>query len=110
MLFRSYTHAYELNPKDSQAQMGLAGLLEMQDKHEQAAAYLRMAVASDPFNAEAHYKLAQVDKALHLDEERKKEMNLFLEVRAAKDKIRLLYREMNPQAPDRADDPPDAKQ
>ena len=105
-----YTHAYELNPKDSQAQMGLAGLLEMQDKHEQAAAYLRMAVASDPFNAEAHYKLAQVDKALHLDEERKKEMNLFLEVRAAKDKIRLLYREMNPQAPDRADDPPDAKQ
>jgi tetratricopeptide (TPR) repeat protein len=105
-----YKHAYELNPKDSQAQMGLAGMLELQDKHEQAAAYLRMAVASDPFNAEAHYKLAQVDKALHLEDERKREMNLFLEVRAAKDKIRLLYREMNPQAPDRADDPPDAKQ
>jgi tetratricopeptide (TPR) repeat protein len=105
-----YTHAYELNPKDPQAQIGLAGVLEMQDKHEQAAAYLRMAVASDPFNAEAHYKLAQVDKALHLEDERKKEMNLFLEVRAAKNKIRLLYREMNPQAPDRADDAPDSKQ
>jgi tetratricopeptide (TPR) repeat protein len=105
-----YTHAYDLNPKDAQAQMGLAGLLEMQDKREQAAAYLRMAVASDPFNAEAHYKLAQVDKALHLEDERKKEMNLFLEIRAAKDKIRLLYREMNPQAPDRPEDAPNAKQ
>jgi tetratricopeptide (TPR) repeat protein len=105
-----YTHAYQLSPKDAQAQMGLAALLEMQDKYEQAAAYLRMAVASDPFNAEAHYKLSQVDKALHLEDERKRELNLFLELRATKDKIRLLYRQMNPQVPASKDDSSDAKQ
>jgi tetratricopeptide (TPR) repeat protein len=105
-----YTHANELNPKDAEAQIGLATVLEAQDKHEQAAAYLRMAVASDPFNAAAHYKLAQVDKELHLDDERKKEISLFLEIRATRDKIKTLYRQMNPQAPERQDDLPDVKQ
>jgi tetratricopeptide (TPR) repeat protein len=96
--FAHYQHAYELNPKDAQAQMGLADLLKMQNKPEEAARYLRMAIASDPFNAEAHYKLSQVDRQLHLEEEQKKELKLFLDIRATKDKIKLLYRQMNPQA------------
>ena len=102
-----YTHANELNPKDAQAQMGLASVLEMQEKHEQAAAYLRMAAAADPFNAEVHYRLAHVDKELHLEEEAKKEINLFREVRATNDKVKVLYRQMNPQAPERPDNLPD---
>jgi tetratricopeptide (TPR) repeat protein len=85
-----YKHAYELNPKDAQAQIGLANVLEMQDNHEQAAAYLRMAVATDPFNATAHYRLSQVDRALHLEEESRKEMNLYLEIRIPQ--MRILNR------------------
>lgn len=104
-----YKRAYELNPKDAQAQIGLAGVLEAQDDHEQAAAYLRMAVATDPFNAAAHYRLSQIDRVLHLDEESRKEMNLYLEIRKTNDKVKLLYRQMNPQAPAHGEDPPDAK-
>jgi cytochrome c-type biogenesis protein CcmH/NrfG len=101
-----YQRAYDLNPKDPQAQMGLAGILDMRDNHEQAAAYLRMAIASDPFNATAHYRLAQVDKELHLEEESKKEMNLYLDIRKSTDKVRQLYRQMNPQAPEHDNDIP----
>jgi tetratricopeptide (TPR) repeat protein len=96
--FAHYQRAYELNPKNAQAQIGLADLLKMQNKPEEAATYLRMAIASDPFNAEAHYKLSQVDRQLHLEDEEKKELKLFLDIRATKDKIKLLYRQMNPQA------------
>ena len=64
---------------------------------EEAAEYLRMAVVADPFNAEAHYKLSQVDRLLHRDEEQKKELQLFLDIRATRDKVKLLYRQMNPQ-------------
>jgi tetratricopeptide (TPR) repeat protein len=104
-----YKRAYELNPKDAQAQMGLAGVLEMQGNHEQAAAYLRMAVASDPFNATAHYRLSQIARALHLDGESKQQMNLYLEIRKTDDKVRNLYRQMNPQAPEHGDDTPNVK-
>jgi tetratricopeptide (TPR) repeat protein len=96
--FAHYQHAYKLNPKDAQAEIGLADLLKMRNKPEEAATYLRMAVASDPFNAEAHYKLSQVDRELHLEDEQKKELQLFLDIRATRDKVKLLYRQMNPQA------------
>jgi cytochrome c-type biogenesis protein CcmH/NrfG len=91
-----YRHAYQLSPGDPQAEMGLAELLKQQNKPEEAAKYLRMAIASDPLNAEAHYKLSQVDRELHLDEEQRKEMKLFRDIRATKDKIKLLYQEMTP--------------
>ena len=100
-----YKRANELNAGDVQSQIGLAALLEAQDNHEQAAIYLRKAVAADPFNAQAHYKLAQIDKELHLTEEQKHEMNLFVQIRAEKDKIRRLYQQMNP-APADADAKP----
>jgi hypothetical protein len=57
-----------------------------------------MAVAADPFNAEAHYKLSQVDRELHLNEESQKELKLFLDIRATKDKVQQLYRQMNPKS------------
>jgi tetratricopeptide (TPR) repeat protein len=93
-----YTHAYELDPKDAQAQMGLADLLRTENKPEEAAEYLRMAVKEDPLNAEAHYKLSQVARLLHREDEQKKELQLFLEIRATRDKVKQLYREMNPRA------------
>jgi tetratricopeptide (TPR) repeat protein len=96
--YAHYHRANELDPKDPQAQIGLAEILRLQDKPEQAAEYLRMAVAADPFNADAHYKLSQVDRLLHRDDEQKKELQLFLDIRAARDKVKLLYRQMNPQA------------
>jgi Flp pilus assembly protein TadD len=92
-----YQHAYELNPQDAQADLGLAELLTVQNRPEDAAKYLRMAVASDPLNLEAHYRLSQVDKQLHLEGEQKKELQLFVDIRASKDKIQHLYQQMKPE-------------
>jgi tetratricopeptide (TPR) repeat protein len=94
-----YQHAYQLNPNDAQADLGLAELLTRQDKPEEAAKYLRLAVASDPLNPEAHYKLSQVDKQLHLQDEQKKELQLYVDIRASKDKIQHLYQQMKPEDP-----------
>ena len=57
--FAHYQRAYQLNPNEVQAQMGLAKLLMMQEKPQEAIKYLRMAVQSDPLNGEAHYRLAR---------------------------------------------------
>jgi tetratricopeptide (TPR) repeat protein len=105
-----YQRAYQLDQHSATAQMGLAQLLEMEDKPQEAATYLRMAVASDPFNAEAHYKLAQLDRKLHLDDEQKKEIKLYLEIRASRDKVKELYREMSSQASVSGEATPAAKQ
>src|SRR5207249_11762578 len=46
--FAHYSHAFELNPGEVDAQMGLAKLLMMMNKPQEAVKYLRMAVESDP--------------------------------------------------------------
>jgi tetratricopeptide (TPR) repeat protein len=99
-----YQHAFELNPNDVDAQMGIGEVLQHENKPAEAAKYLQMAVKQYPFNAEAHYKLSLVDRQLHLVDEQKKEMQLFLDIRGTRDKLKLLYRQMNPQtAGDTAD-------
>jgi tetratricopeptide (TPR) repeat protein len=94
-----YQHALALDPSDTQAQMGLADFYRQQEKPEESAKYLRKIVESDPLNAEAHYKLSQADRQLRLTDESKKEMQLFLQIRAAEDKVKQLYREMLPNQP-----------
>ena len=93
----AYTKALALSPSDSTAEIGMAEVSKQQNKPEDAARYLREAVEADPMNAEAHYKLSQVDRQLHLEAEQKEQLRLFLEIRATRDKIKVLYRQMNPQ-------------
>lgn len=94
-----YQHAYQFNPNDAQADLGLAELFRLQNKPEDSAKYLRLAVASDPLNPEAHYRLSQVDKQLHLEEEQKKELQLYVDIRSSKAKIQQLYQQMKPEDP-----------
>ncbi len=94
----AYSRALTLSAGDPVAEIGLAEVMKQQNKPEDAARYLRLAIGTDPMNAEAHYKLAQVDRQLHLDAEQKEQLRLFLEIRATRDKIKVLYREMNPAA------------
>jgi septal ring factor EnvC (AmiA/AmiB activator) len=56
-------------------------------------------------NANAHYRLARVCHALHLANEERQQMKLFEEMRATKDRIAQLYRQMN-RRPDQPDDVP----
>ena len=104
-----YRRAYDLNPNNVEAQLGLAATLSDQGKPEDALPYLRSAVQADPMNANAHYRLARVCHTLHLADEERQQMKLFEEMRATKDRIAQLYRQMN-RRPDQLDDvPADAK-
>jgi tetratricopeptide (TPR) repeat protein len=104
--FARYTKAYALNPGELEAQLGLGKVLMMRDKPQEAIAYLRMAVGSDPLNTEAHYRLALACRKLGLDAEAEKEMRLFDEIKKTKDHVKDLYREMNKQPKQEADPEP----
>jgi tetratricopeptide (TPR) repeat protein len=100
-----YRRAYQLDPSSGEAQLGLGRALEERDQPAEAVKYLRMAVASDPMNPSAHYRLARACRALHLDDEARKETQLYEEIRAAKDHVAQLYRQMN-RRPETQDDEP----
>jgi tetratricopeptide (TPR) repeat protein len=104
-----YQRAYQLNPNEVEAQMGLAKLLMMQEKPQEAVKYLRMAVQSDPLNGAAHYRLSQVYRRLQMTELAQKEMHLFQEIKQTKIQVEALYRQMNRLPKPQADEVPDAE-
>lgn len=93
--YAHYKRAFELNPGETEAQIGLGRLLMAKNNPEEAIKYLRMAVQSDPLNAEAHYRLATSCRNLGLTGEAEKELKLFQEIKQTKDRVRELYRQMN---------------
>lgn len=93
--FAHYTKAYSLNSGNVDAQLGLARVLAAQEKPQEAVKYLREAIAADPLNGEAHYRLALVYRTLKLPEDAKREVTLYEEIKKTKDQVKQLYREMN---------------
>jgi tetratricopeptide (TPR) repeat protein len=93
--FAHYQRAYQLNPNEVEAQMGLARILMAREKPQEAIKYLRMAVNRDPLNAGAHYRLAQAYRRAQMMEEAKKEAKLVEEIKSTKDRVEALYHEMN---------------
>lgn len=102
--FAHYQRAYQLNPNEVQAQMGLAKLLMMQQKPQDAVKYLRMAVQSDPLNGSAHYQLGQAYRRLLMTDNARKEMQLFQDIKKTKDQVEALYHQMNLQPKPDTDD------
>ncbi len=102
--FAHFQRAYQLNPNEVQAQMGLAKLYMMQEKPQDAVKYLRAAVQSDPLNASAHYQLAQAYRRLQMTDNARKEMQLFQDIKKTKDQVEALYHQMNLQPMPEADD------
>jgi tetratricopeptide (TPR) repeat protein len=105
-----YQRAYKLSPNEVAAQLGLARLLMMQQKPQEAINYLRSAIQADPLNSEAHYRLASVYKLLHMDDQAQKEMHLFQEIKKTKDQVKVLYHQMNIQPKMQGDGMPDTDQ
>jgi len=101
-----YERAYSLNSREIEAQMGISRILLEQDKAQQALRFLSEAVGEDPLNAEAHYHYARALKVLHRDEEAQVQMKLFETVRAAQDRVREIYRQMNKRVKSDAGEPP----
>jgi cytochrome c-type biogenesis protein CcmH/NrfG len=90
-----YERAYQLNPNEVQAQMGLAKLLMMQEKPQEAVKYLRMAVHLDPLNHAAHYQLGTAYRRLQMTDMALKELHLSQEIKQTQDQVEELYRQMN---------------
>jgi tetratricopeptide (TPR) repeat protein len=102
-----YTRAYELDPHDPEAQLGLGRVLLQLDNAQEAVKYLEQSVASDPLNASAHYQLAQAYRHLQMTEKAQKELQLFREIKTTKDRVAQLYQQMNRNAKPPVDDVPD---
>ena len=102
-----YQRAYQINPNEVQAQMGLAKGLMVQEKPQEAVRYLRMAVQADPLNGAAHYQLGIAYRRLQMQEMARKELQLSQEIKKTKDHVEELYRQMNRKT--QADDVPEAE-
>jgi tetratricopeptide (TPR) repeat protein len=89
-----YQRAYQLNPNEVQAQMGLANLA-MHENPQEAVKYLRMAVQSDPLNGSAHYQLARAYQRLQMNDLADRELHLSQEIRKTKEQVEGLYHQMN---------------
>jgi len=100
-----YQRAYQLNPNEVRAQLGLA-TLAMKENPQQAVKYLRLVVQSDPLNASAHYQLAQAYQRLQMTELAEKELHLSQEIRKTKDQVEALYHQMNRYTKPEANDAP----
>jgi len=101
-----YQRAYQINPNEVQAQMGLAKVLMVQEKPQEAVQYLRKAVESDPLNGAAHYQLGIAYRRLQMTDAARKELQLSQEIKKTKDQVEELYRQMNRKP--QADDVPEA--
>lgn len=102
-----FTHAFALDPANTQAEVGLGDLYRGAGKPEEAARYLRMAAQGAPLEPSTHYKLSQLERQLGHEAESHKELQLFQELRAAQDRVKLLYQQMSPAtAGARESDPP----
>jgi tetratricopeptide (TPR) repeat protein len=106
--FAHYRRAYKLNPNELEAQLGLARLLMMQQKPQEAIKYLQAAVQADPLNSEAHYRLASAYKRLQMDDQAQKEMHLFQEIKKTRDQVKDLYHQMNIKPKVQDDELPDS--
>lgn len=102
-----FERAYQINPNEVQAQMGLAKVLMVQEKPEEAIKYLHKAVEADPLNGAAHYQLGIAYRRLQMQEMARKELQLSQEIKKAKDQVQELYRQMNRKT--QADDVPEAE-
>lgn len=99
-----YREAIGLDPDSTEAQAGMGRVLMSQDKPAEARKYLLMAIGSDPLNSAAHYRLLLADRKLGLHDEAQKEAKLVQEIKATRDNVEKLYRQMHKQSKFDADE------
>lgn len=96
-----YQRALALAPGDANASIGLARIYMEKDDPNAALPLLERVTAADPSNELAHYRLATVYRKLNRPEEAKREVDIYQKLRAMKEKLRQVYK--NLRAGDEAD-------
>lgn len=103
------SRAVQMQPDDPDACTDLAKILlaadsSGKDQTEKARALLNHAVAIDPLNYTAHYRLVSLDRAEGKTEEAKKELADYQKYKAMKDKLRELFHDMRVRMDDKQED------
>jgi cytochrome c-type biogenesis protein CcmH/NrfG len=92
--FAHLSKAVELQPDDAEANLGLAKTLMSMQEPQKAEKYLDHAVKLDPYNSAIRFRLASLYRQLGRSAEADREIAEFRRLRAMKDKLTQVYREM----------------
>jgi cytochrome c-type biogenesis protein CcmH/NrfG len=107
--FEEYSQAVQLGPADSDAKLGLAKVLIEMNQSEKAQALLEETVQLEPTNATAHYRLATLYRQKGRLEDAKRELELYKNLREAKDRLRAVFKDLQMQPSEIRADVPDEK-
>lgn len=89
-----FTHAYQLQPEDPDANLGLARVLMSLHEPSKAEPHLQRAIQAEPYNAMSHYRLGVVYRELGKLEESRHEMAEFEKLKKMKSNLQDLYQGM----------------
>jgi tetratricopeptide (TPR) repeat protein len=98
------SRAIAMQPDDPDACAELAKILVNMDQPDKARTLLNHAVAIDPMNYTAHYRLSSLDRAEGKTDEAKKELAEYQKYKAMKDKLRDLFHDMRLRIDDKPED------
>jgi Tfp pilus assembly protein PilF len=96
---RYYKQALAIVPGDGDAQVGLAMVHTQKNDPSAALPLLESAIANDPSNIMAHYRLSTVYRALHRPDDAKRELAEYKKYKDLKEKLRTIYKDMKVDSP-----------
>ena len=107
--FTHYQHAYQLQPQDPDAAVGLAKAYTSMDQPDKALPLLEQVVEHDPANAIAHFRLSTLYRQTGRTADAKRDVEEYKKYKAMKEKLGDLYKQMRLQPgkeqSDEADEP-----
>lgn len=95
--FKGYTKAVALQPADADAKLGLAKILIEMKETGKAQKLLEETVQLEPTNATAHYRLGTLYRQIGRADDAKREIELYKKYKDMKEKLRVLYKELQNQ-------------
>ena len=107
--YQEYTQAVAMRPADSDAKLGLAKVLIGMNQPDKAQTLLEQTVQLDPTNATARYRLATFYREKGRMDDAKRQLELYKGLRAEKDKLRAVYKDLLIQPSEIKADVPDEK-
>jgi tetratricopeptide (TPR) repeat protein len=107
--FAGFTRAVQLQPRDTDAKLGLAKTLIDMNQLDKAQALLAEIVHEEPSNAICHYRLATLYRKIGRMDDAKREVEIYKKYKDMKEKLRVLYKELQIQSEEAPADVQDGK-